>query len=104
MQKHRVLMYIRYIDNLLFISDSDLATVREGLLTELNTKLHPYSGKLEELSDQSVVFLDVVWFRGPRFAKTRCLDSRANLKAKGRLLKIESCHPPFCICHGPWLI
>ena len=64
------------------------------LIDDLTLNLGPYTGKLEESCSHSVAFLDMVVFKGLQFERAGVLDVMPAQKSGGRLLNVESSHPP----------
>ena len=85
-----VVLYLRYIDNLIFFVKRGRA---QPLLEYLSSGiLSPYAGKLEEMSEVGVSWLDLYVFKGSDFGLTGRFSYRPVLKSKGRLLNHESQH------------
>jgi hypothetical protein len=70
-EKHSIVLYLRYADNLLFFLRDDSGV--DALRAELLSCLSPYSAKLEEASDYGVKFLDMTVYKGKYFASTDML-------------------------------
>ena len=78
-KRHKILLYMRYADNFVFVVDSSIPEIESGLLAELGTGLGSYSGQLEEMSGNSLDVLDFQLFKELRFNKTGKMDYRAIL-------------------------
>lgn len=89
-QSAGILMYVRYVDNLLFFLED--ANRLEPLLQHLRSHLSPYTGKIEEYSDSSVTFLDLQLnvHRGSVQASVGCAPV---LRTTGPILNWMSGHP-----------
>ena len=87
-QRHGILLYIRYIDNLLCVVDGLCDT--NQLVGEL-ASIGPYETKLEE-TGESVEFLDFQVVKPRDFVTTGFLGYRPVLRDKGPILSFFSSH------------
>ena len=57
-------MYIRYVDNLMFISGSSVPDVQASLLREREDGLVHYTRELEKIDSQCITFVDMEIYKG----------------------------------------
>ena len=83
----------RYIDDILMIWTHTLDDL-EHFLQELNA-FHPTIKFTWEISNTSVVYLDLTIYKGPHFSKTSYLDITTHFKKTNtfQYLHFTSCHP-----------
>lgn len=96
-----VLFYARFKDDILMIVDGDFSRWSEFWRT-LKRKARFFEVEVTKISKDSVVFLDVELWKGPRFHHTGYLDHRPYSKETSiwTPLSTNSCHPP--AVHDAW--
>ena len=89
-RKNNIHQYLRYADNLLFVlfDDNRCSRLRISIANLDNI----YTTKLEEAGPDSVDFLDLQIFKGPRFALTGRFDFCPILRNEGPVLTSRSAH------------
>ena len=88
-RSHGILLYIRYIDNLLFVADGHCNV--NALVSEL-AAIGPYKTTLEEAGASSVDFLDFQVVKSERFMSTGFVGFQPVLRDKGPFLTYFSSH------------
>ena len=88
-RKHGVLLYLRYIDNLLFVCDAHC--VPSQLVSELAT-IGVYKTKLEETGSVGVDFLDFRVVKSEAFLVSGYLQFEPVIRDKGLMLSWTSSH------------
>ena len=91
LDRFRIVQYTRYIDNLFFVLES--GDTLDPLVQFLDVSLRPYKGKIEEVGNDNISFLDTTTFRGRSFYVLGCFSVKPRLKENGRYLNQESPHP-----------
>ena len=88
-RKHGVLLYLRYIDNLLFVTDAHC--VPSHLISEL-ANIGSYKTKPEETGSVSVDFLDFRVIKTDAFRASGILQFEPVIRDKGMMLSCYSSH------------
>ena len=91
--------YRRLADNLFFVIHRDKLNELLHLLASLPNST-PYSGKIEECSDQTCSIFDVRVFKGPRYRRCGRIDYEPIFRNNGAYLSIWSAH--FNAVHLSW--
>ena len=93
--------YCRFKDDCLMIIGGDMAS-RSQLFSEIRSRSTYYQVNMDSLSSNSINFLDVTLFKGPRWSHTRRLDYSMYTKPNNQWAPLlrTSCHPVFV--HDEW--
>ena len=98
--KHGVLMYIRYVDNLLFVCDGHCVVA--DIVHDL-AELGPYPTKLEETGSEGVDFLDFRVIKTVRFLASGMLTFIRSSERKARCCRCTVLTIILCALIGPSL-
>ena len=95
--------YVRYVDNLLFVCNSDFVRIRRLIHTVSSLNL-PYRAQVEECSSVGITFLDVDIVKDATWEVDHRITVHPHLKDSSlrSVLSISSSHPGSI--HGAWAI